>query len=202
LQAALEHQTISGLRQIVAVTPSQNDDALLGDLNHYQSNFNNTKEDINNLRHVHDQKLNRLKELETVRRNFKRHRFDDARSGFGNDALIGNVMGQFLEGLVNGSELWRVIQRNQRHQDVGAWPDYGSGGLGNGRMGSGGINGNVLNDIFGNQNQRKSRAGRPSPWHWPDSNNGGFRLPSGRPNSRSQSSRGSSGGGFTTGGGF
>ena len=195
LRDALQHQNLTGLSQLVAATPSYEDDDLLKDLHQYQSTFHSIKEDINDLRRAHDEKLRRLQELETVRKNFKRHRYDDVRSGFGNDALISNVLGHFLEGLVSGAEVWRVLQRNQRHQDVGAWPDFGSGGLGTSRRRRGNIHGNVLNDIFGNQHQRSSRKGRAgSPWHWPDSSNGGFQLPGGR-------SRGSSDG-FKTGGGF
>ncbi|MGH1429261.1 MAG: hypothetical protein ACRBEE_15080 [Arenicella sp.] len=203
LKTAIEHQSINGLRQIVVATRSPDDDFLLDDLNRYQTQYQDIKDDIDSLRSAHNAKLNRLKELEDVRRNFKRHRYDDMRSGFGNDAMIGAILGQFLEGLVSGSEVWRVLQRNQRHRDVGAWPDFGSGGLGQGG-GLGGLGGlgkprrrntSVLNDIFGSP-RRQSR--RNSSWHWPDSNNGGFRLPSGR----ASSNRGSNNGGFRTGGGF
>ena len=196
LKTAMEHQSISGLRQIVIATRSSDDDFLLDDLNRYQNHFQDIKDEIDSQRSAHNAKLSRLKELEDVRRNFKRHRYDDMRSGFGNDAMIGSILGQFLEGLVSGSEVWRVIQRNQRHQDVGAWPDFGSGGLGHGGLGGlGGLgnprrrNSSVLNDIFGTPRTKSKR--RPS-WHWPDSNNGGFRLPTGRRSS----------GGFKTGGGF
>jgi len=144
------------------------------------------------LRKSHDQKLKRLRELEEVRSNFKRHRYDDTRSGFSNDAVIGAILGQFLEGVVNGSEVWRVLQRNQRHRDVGAWPDYGSGGLGRGP-------GSILDDMLSAPRRHRRRAKQSSPWHWPNSNNGGFRLPTSR---RSSSGRRSSGGGFKTGGGF
>lgn len=211
LQNALEHQSISGLRQLVAVSPSEEDNDLLKDLNHYQSNHNNIKQDMNGLRHAHDEKLKRLKELETVRNNFKRHHYDDIRSGFGNNALIGSALGQFLEGLVNGSELWRVIQQNQRHQDVGAWPDFGSGGLGNGRFrnvhrsaGSSNnnknknttLNNNILNDLFNQQSHHQGK--KTSPWHWPNSHHGGFRLPSSRSNNQGNRYTG----GFKTGGSF
>ena len=206
LKTAIEHQSISGLRQVVMATRSPEDNHLLDDLNRYQNHYQDIKGDIDSLRNAHNSKLSRLKELEDVRRNFKRHRYDDTRSGFGNDAIIGSILGQFLEGLVNGSEVWRVIQRNQRHRDVGAWPDFGSGGLGHGGGFGGALgdlgrprrrSGNVLNDIFGSSNNRRSSKRRSS-WHWPDSNNGGFRLPSGRSGGGSNSG----GGGFRTGGGF
>lgn len=209
LSSAMKHQDVAGLRQIVNSTRSADDDYLLDDLQRYQRQQQEIQENISRIRNAHNTKLGRLKELENVRRNFKRHRFDDVRSGFGNDAIIGSILGQFLEGLVSGTEVWRVIQRNQRHRDVGAWPDFGSGGLGHG-----GTLGDILGDlsrsssrssrntsgygdIFGRPNRarRRTTGRRKSSWHWPNSNNGGFRLPSGR-------SGRSSGGGFKTGGGF
>ena len=203
LTSAMKHQNVMGLRQIVNATRSADDDFMLDDLKRYQSQQEEIQEDINRLRAAHNTKLSRLRELEEVRRNFKQHRYDDTRSGFGNDALIGSILGQFLQGVVSGSEVWRVLQRNQRHRDVGAWPDFGSGHLGHGgslgdilgdlsrprrRSRSGG-----LSDIFGTPApRRRAKTSRKSSWHWPNSNNGGFKLPSGRP----------SGGGFRTGGGF
>ena len=94
--------------------------------------------------------------------------------GFGNEGLITAMLGQFLTGLVSSNELWRVLERHQRHRDVGAWPDFGSGGLGRPRS-------------------------RRSPWHFPRGRGGlpgGFRLP------RSGGWRSRGGGGFRTGGGF
>ena len=203
LTSAMQHQSVMGLRQIVNATRSTDDDFMLDELKQYQSRQEEIQDDINQLRTAHNTKLSRLRELEEVRRNFKRHRFDDTRSGFGNDALIGSILGQFLQGVVSGTDVWRVLQRNQRHRDVGAWPDFGSGHLGRGSS-LGDILGDLsrprrrsrggISDIFGTPApRRRAKTSRRSSWHWPNSNNGGFRLPSGRR---------SGGGGFKTGGGF
>ena len=206
LTSAMKHQSVAGLRQIVNATRSSDDDFMLDDLKRYQHGQAEIQDDLSRLRTAHNTKLSRLRELEEVRRNFKRHRYDDMRSGFGNDALIGSILGQFLEGLVSGSEVWRVIQRNQHHRDVGAWPDFGSGHLGHGGT-LGDILGDLsrprrrsarggMSDIFGTpigNHRRRAKKSKRSSWHWPNSNNGGFKLPSGRR---------SGGGGFKTGGGF
>lgn len=194
LSDAMQHQSLQNLQQSVFATPSMRDDSLVNELHQYQLNAKDTENDLYGLRKTHDAKLERLKELEAVRRNFKQNRFDDMRSGFGNQALIASALSQFMQGMMNGTELWQVIQHNQQHRDVGAWPDFGSGGLGQG---------SVWQDVLGNprSRNRSSRRGRVhtqqrrksgSTWHWPNSGNGGFRLPTGR----------SSGGGFKTGGGF
>lgn len=202
LSDAMQHQSMQTLQQGTFATASMRDDDLVNELHQYATRAQDTEEDLRGLRQTYDTQLKRLRELESVRRNFKQHRFDDMRSGFGNEKLLNSALSQFMQGLLSGAELWRVIQRNQRHQDVGAWPDFGSGQLGHG---------SVWTDVLGNPNmggrmriprsRRTSRRTnqrttqrRNSTWHWPNSNNGGFKLPGGR------SSNG--GGGFKTGGGF
>ncbi len=197
LSSAMQHRGFDAVKKSAAATPSPNDDDAVRELHQYKVSAQDINDDLRGLRITHDQKLARLKELEGVRRKFKTHRFDDVRSGFGNEAIIGQVLAQFMQGLVNGTDLWRVIQRNQRHRDVGAWPDFGSGGLGRG---------SVWGEVFGNSfpstlpqdtrsrlpRRRRSRSGT---FHWPNSGNGGFRMPSGRGGFKG-------GGGFKTGGGF
>lgn len=198
LSDAMQHQSLQSLQQSVFATPSMRDDSLVNELHQYQQNAKNTENDLRDLRKTHSAKLKQLKELENVRKKFKRNRFDDIRSGFGNQALIASSLAQFMQGMMNGAELWQVIQRNQQHRDVGAWPDFGSGGLGRGS-----IWGDILDVQVGHPNRHgrmrrsngrrtNSKSSRSNTWHWPNSGNGGFRLPTGRP----------SGGGFKTGGGF
>jgi len=147
------------------------------------------KEDLGAVRELHDGKLSRLRDLESVRKRFKQARFDDVRSGFGNKALIASVLGQFLQGLVNGSDLWRVIKRNQRYRHIGGRPDFGSGALGE------------IADVLGEELLRQGRRRRSrhrTTWNWPrhrggTSRGGGFRFPSAGGGGR---------GGFKTGGGF
>jgi len=123
ISTAMQHRGFDAVKNSAAATPSPNDDDAVRELHQYKVSANDINEDLVNLRVTHDQKLARLKELEGVRRKFKNHRFDDVRSGFGSEAIIGQVLGQFMQGMINGNDLWRVIQRNQRHRDVGAWPE-------------------------------------------------------------------------------
>ncbi len=178
LNDAMQRRDIYDLTSAVHATRSREDDALVRALGDLREDAKDLDEDLAEQRAVREAKIERLKELQQVRRQFKQRRFDDVRSGFGNEEVITSVLGQFLGGLLGGRDLWRTLQRHQRHVDVGAWPDFGSGGLGG----------------------RNSR--RRSPWHRPGVNirvggSGGFRLP----RSGGFSSRGR-GGGFRTGGGF
>jgi len=183
----LNHQDLDSINRYVRATNSIQDDKLLIELQGIDRQQGIISDDLKDVRNLHDNKLSRLKELEQVRRKFKDSRFDDVRSGFGNESLLAGALGQFLQGVVSGSDLWRVIQRNQRYRDVQSTPDFGSGSLGS------------LGDLLGNGRvSSRRRRKRQSSWHIPTPRRGGggFNFPSGR------SSGGSKGGGFKTGGGF
>ncbi len=190
LTQAMDHENLQAVHRYVRETVSPTDDQLVIELQNLDARLADTRGDLNDVRTLHGRRLNKLKDLEKVRRDFKNARYDDVRSGFGNETLIASVLGQFLQGVVSGADLWRVLQRNQRYRDIGSMPDFGSGGLGE------------LGDILGGgtlgrrgRTRRSKRRG--SSWHWPKprGGGGGFRLPRG-------GGRSSGGGGFTTGGRF
>ena len=195
LAEALSRKDARELIRRAQGTYDRQDDALVEELLELRDDDEELEDELEDHRRTQATQISRLKELEDVRRRFKRKRFDDLRSGFSDNDAIEAVLGQFLRGLVGGSELWRVLERLQRHRDVGAWPDFGSGGFGGGR-----------------------NRGRAPTWHWPGNTRGGWRLPRGggyssRGGRRRRSpgfggggsrSRGGSrrSGGFRTGGGF
>ena len=175
LTATLNNKSIYELNDAAHQTASPQDNLVVREIAELREQYDDLKEELKDHRKVHEAKLDRLQQLENIRRQFKSRRFDDVRSGFGNENLIVSMLGQFVNGLVNSNELWRVFERSQRHQNVGAWPDFGSGGLG-------------------------LPGSRRSPWSLPSGrgrSGGGFRLPK----IGGWSSRGG-GGGFRTGGGF
>lgn len=186
LSQVLEIQGLDSIHRYVKDTVSPTDDNLVLELQRLVHVSQGASEDLKDVRLMHDNKLVKLKQLENVRRNFKRSRFDDVRSGFGNQALLASALTQFMQGIVSGSDLWRTIQRNQRYRQVASRPDFGSGGLGE------------IADVLGEEllrHGRRRRTRHRSSWNWPKSRGGGgggFRFPSG----------GGSGGGFKTGGGF
>ena len=183
LSQALEHQDVQALQRYVRATRSEADDAILFELERVMEKLQDMTGDLAEIRILHGNKIKKLAELEKVRRNFKNSRFDDVRSGFGEKSVLAGLMTEFLQGFINGSDLWRTIQRHQRHRDVGSAPDFGSGSLGN------------IGDILGGviKGSRRGRKTRGSSWHIPRprGGGGGFKRP-----------RGGSRGGFKTGGGF
>lgn len=192
LTQALDHQSLQSVHRYVRDTVSPTDDMLVLELQSVEDKLEDVDDDMTDIRAVHNSQLSKLKDLESVRRDFKNARFDDVRSGFGNQALISGVLGQFIQGVVSGGDVWRVIKRNQRYRQVASSPTFGSGGLGE------------IADIFGEELMRQGRnrgRRRSSSWHWPKprGGGGGFKMPRGGGRS---SGGGRNGGGFTTGGGF
>ncbi|MEO0368829.1 MAG: hypothetical protein AAF197_08595 [Pseudomonadota bacterium] len=180
LTLALDHQDLDAVYRYVLTTASPTDDQLVLELSELDQRLAGYQADLKDLKRVHDRKLSRLRDIETVRQNFKNSRFDDVRSGFNNKSLLVASMAQFVQGELNGSELWQALERNQRYRKIRSNPEFGSGSVG---------------DIFNGQRRTTRQRGRNnSSWHWPKPRRGagGFKLP--------RAPRSS--GGFKTGGSF
>ena len=153
LSAAYENRDVRDLRAMARETYSESDDRLVRELDDLRDDREDLTEELKDNRALLEAQAARLKELEDIRRRFKRHRYDDLRSSFGGERLIRMVLNEFLRGAVGGGGVWDTLKRHQRYKDIGgAWPDFGSAGL------------------------PKRRRGGRSPWHWPGGR-GGFRMP-------------------------
>jgi chromosome segregation ATPase len=188
ISTSLAHQNLNSIHLYVAETSSVSDDRLVVELQTLEDRLDGIHGDLADVRSLHGGRLDKLRDLEKVRRDFKNSRFDDVRSGFDNKAMISSILGQFLQGIASGSDVWRVIKRNQQYRKLASAPEFGSGGLGE--------IADILGDEIMRQGRRQRRSRRGSTWHWPKPRRGGggFNMPRGGGRS--------SGGGFKTGGGF
>jgi chromosome segregation ATPase len=180
LAEAMERRDVSDLTHLARATMTTEDDAIVDDLRDLRRQDTALHDTLNHNRDVHREHLQRVQELEQVRHKFKRNRYDDLRSGFDKGDLLITMMSQVLGGAVRGDALWDVLRRYQQYRDVaGAWPDFGSGGVGRSR--------------------RRGSTRKPT-WHRPgaggSSRRGGFNFP------RAPRSSSKGRGGFRTGGGF
>ncbi len=184
ISAALEHRDVSELSLIARGTMTAEDDALVGDIRHLRREFDELEDELQEHRELQQQRLARIRELEQVRREFKKNRFDDLHSRFDKSDTIERMIGEVIAGALRGGALWNVLRRYQRYVDAaGEWPDFGSGGI-----------------LRPDNRPRRKKRRRPPSWHWPGPSNrrgkGGFKVP------RSSGRRSRSRGGFRTGGGF
>ncbi|SFZ84351.1 Uncharacterized membrane protein YgcG, contains a TPM-fold domain [Devosia enhydra] len=155
----------------------------------------------------------RRRELEDIQYEFKKARFDDPRSRFGEDRLVGDLLTDFLRGGITAASYWEQWRKSQNwqggldnfrdappaslppRQGTGggfAWPDSSFGGGAAGRSSGGGLRSGGTTGGFGSGWGRLPRAGGSGG----SSSGGGFS----RPRTGSSGSRKS--GGFKTGGGF
>lgn len=155
----------------------------------------------------------RRRELEDIQYEFKKQGFDNPRSSFGKDALVGDMLTEFLRGGMSAAHYWEQWQRSQRW--TGPRDDWD------------------FDKRFGGADRRRDDDDddrRDSPWgdfRWPDNSfsggGGGSKKGYGGPGGgwgritfgnkgggggttfsrpRSGSSGTRTGGGFKTGGGF
>lgn len=182
--AAMERRDLSELTTLARATLTDEDDAIVDELRHLRRQQDDLESDLREHSDMQRERLSHIQQLESVRRNFKRNRYDDIHSRFSRGDFIERMIGEVVSGVVQGSALWETLRRYQKYQDVaGEWPDFGSGGL----------------RRPGKRQRQPSRKRRPS-WHWPgprSRSGGGFRMPR-----VPRSPRRGGGGGFRTGGGF
>lgn len=182
--AAMERRDISDLTDLARATMTAEDDAIVDELRQLRRQYGELEEELFENRDLQRERLNRINELEQVRRDFKRSRYDDLHSKFEKGDVIERMIGEVIAGAIHGSSLWGALRRYQRYaRSSGEWPDFGSGGI-----------------VRPSRGRSRKREQRPSTWHWPgprsrSGRSGGFKIPRSRGSSRSR-------GGFRTGGGF
>jgi hypothetical protein len=128
----------------------------------------------------------RRRELEDIQWEFKKQRFDDPRSTFREDKLVGDLLNDFLRGGISAASYWNQWQRSQNWS--AGTSDWGGG--------------------VGLPNNGRQRSNSPWPeaggstFNWPDSSFGG-----GGSGGKTKTKNGGFGGGWTggssgSGGGF
>lgn len=186
MASELRRDDLMELRREALATPFPEDDLIVARLLEREDESRRLDGSLQALKESLVQSQARLEETESLRADFKRQRYDRAGSQFGDDAMIAMMLGQFLNGVLDRQNLWRILQEQQRYRPERSDPGFGSGGFGQGTVWGGGL-GDLLRqgDVFGGGIGRGG-IGRSG---------GGASRPRG-------GSGGASGGGFRTGGGF
>jgi len=174
LAAEFQRDDLMELRRDALTTPFPDDDIIVGQMLEREHQRHELEAMVSSFKDTIQHHQKRLSELESLRVDFKRSRYDRTGSTFQDNSLIAMMLGQFLEGMLDRRMLWKVLQEQQRYRPRRSNPTFGSGGFGRGTVWNGGVG--DLGDIF-------SGLGRGG---------GGF----------GRGGRGGGGGGFRTGGGF
>ncbi len=147
LAAEFQRTEVSELRSEAYQTPYPEDDLVVSRLLEHESEQRRLEHTVADLRGLLEKHRARLHELETLRGEFKRKRYDRAGSVFTSDSIIPVLLGQFVAGLLDSNMLWKVLKEHQRYSPRQSDPRFGSGGFGRGSVWSGGLG--DLGDIVG-----------------------------------------------------
>jgi hypothetical protein len=177
LATELRRADVGELRSDAFITPYPDDDIIVSRLAEQETEQDLIQATLEDLKRLLERHRQRLQELENLRIEFKRKRYDRAGSMFSDEAMLPMLLREFLSGLLDSRMLWRVLQEHHLVKPQRANPNFGSGGFGRGTVWRGGMG--DLGDFVG-------KIGR-----------GGF----GRRGGGGFGGLGS-GGGFRTGGGF
>lgn len=135
------------LRREALSTPLPEDDLIVGRMLDREDQRRQSETSVQGLRQTIQHHQQRLSELEALRVDFKRSRYDRTGSTFSDGALVTLVLGQFLSGMLDRQNLWRILQEQQRYRPQRSDPGFGSGGFGRGTVWGGGMG--DLGDILG-----------------------------------------------------
>ncbi|GHA32109.1 hypothetical protein GCM10007989_30220 [Devosia pacifica] len=140
----------------------------------------------------------RRRELEDIQWEFKKSRFDDPRSSFKEDKLVGDMLNDFLRGTISAASYWEHWQRSQNWSG-GDWSERLGGPLPKTREPAKNSESDWPEASFGGGRTRRRRTGLRGGFGGGWGAPGGTSGPSGgRPGS--SGTRGHTG--FKTGGGF
>ncbi len=198
---------MKALRRDALATPYPEDDVVVARLLDLEAAKDRQSRTVAELKEVAGRNRERLSELEQVRREFTKRRYDDPGSTFSNGNVFGTVLSQLLMGALTSQAFWRVLQQQHSYKARRADPRFGSGGFGRGsvwgpagRIGAE-IGAEVLGEVLGGLGEvlgggggRRSKGGWGGGGSWGGSFGG---------TGRARSSGGGvkkSGGGFKTGG--
>ncbi|HEV7346409.1 MAG TPA: hypothetical protein VGN60_12345 [Devosia sp.] len=201
LAATLRREDMQTLLAEARSTRTGQDDTLVAQIDDARARAKDEESETRELNERLRTLAARRRELEDIQWEFKKQRFDDPRSTFRDDKLVGDVLNDFLRGGISAASYWDQWQRSQNWS--AGTSDWG-GGMGlpnNGRRRSGspwpeagGSTFNWPDSSFGGGGRPKSKGGFGGGWG--GGSGGGFS----RPRTGSSGTRKHSG--FKTGGGF
>ncbi len=138
LASEIGREDLQALRREALATPFPEDDVIITRLLDVEQQQRQLEAALSELKALSRQHRERLRELESLRTEFKRRHYDRPDSHFSDGAMVGMMLGNFLNGMLNRESLWRVLEQQQRHRPRHSNPDFGSGGFGRGSPWGGG----------------------------------------------------------------
>ncbi|MCB1880965.1 MAG: hypothetical protein KDI18_11260 [Gammaproteobacteria bacterium] len=140
LAAELRRDDIMELHRDARLTPTPEDDVVIGRIMALRSDKQHIEQNLERHRTLLKTQRERISELESLRLEFKRQRYDGSSSVFADGTLVGMMLNEFLKGVLSRDGLWQEIRRQHSRRTTHSNPDFGTGGFSRRRStwGSGG----------------------------------------------------------------
>ncbi|MDV3251934.1 hypothetical protein DevBK_11375 [Devosia sp. BK] len=203
LAAALGQEDIQTLLAEARRTRTGQDDTIVAQIDDARTRMREEEEESRDLRDRARTLAARRRELEDIQWEFKKQRFDDPRSTFREDRLVGDLLNDFLRGGISAASYWDQWRKSQNWAPGSEWGAGNSSSRQGGSPWEGGGGFNWPDNSFGggggSSGNRKPRAPGGFGGGWSgggSSSGGGFSRP------RTGSAGTRKHGGFKTGGGF
>ena len=126
LSETLAKQDVKSLRRLAEQTKTKDDDRAIEELRKLERMARELKDDQYDAKKLLKKYQKSLQELESVRRQYKRRRYDAPSSVISGGDLIAALLAQVVSGVSSGDDFWRQIQRAQR--TVKRYSDFDFGG--------------------------------------------------------------------------
>jgi hypothetical protein len=130
----LRRDDIRELRRDALSTPFADDDIIVNRMFEREQQAQQLETSLGELKKALHKQHRKLQELESLRTDFRRRRYDQPGYGFSDGTLIAAMLGSFLNGMLDRDGLWRVLEQQQRYRPRRTNPDFGSGGFGRGTI--------------------------------------------------------------------
>jgi hypothetical protein len=130
----LRRDDIRELRRDALATPFPDDDIIVNRMIEREQQVQQLETSLGELKNALRQQHQKLRELETLRADFRRLRYDQPGYGFSDGTLVAAMLSGFLNGMLDRDGLWRVLEQQQRYQPRRTDPTFGSGGFGHGTI--------------------------------------------------------------------
>ena len=130
LVEALGRSSLAALHREALSTSSPEDERIVERLQQLDQALKEAEKDDRHVRDLLRSAERRRAELEDVRIEFRRRRYDDYGSEFTDRSMFSTILEELVRGAITGAAYWERMQRYRRYRPRRSRPDFGSGGLG------------------------------------------------------------------------
>lgn len=114
LAEALGREDLKTLLAEARATRTGQDDTIIAQIDDVRQRVKEEDEETLDQKQRLKTLASRRRELEDIQYEFKKQGFDNPRSSFGKDALVGDMLNDFLRGGISAANYWEQWQRSQR----------------------------------------------------------------------------------------